>query len=283
MFHQIVSFPTTAFRLSVSWTPLRRYPNGEQWAKYRTLARFLDLAKLPPGSMVADVGCGHGRNIVWLAQSRPDVSFVGLDVDQERLESARLAATGVPNVTFVSGHAQALPWSDGSIDAVISTQVFEHFNSEGRRDVLREMSRVLREDGQLVLSTPGPKFYSHGFRLLRLLSRLPRVKDRDEVKHFRELNAYSPKIHGHFRLGFYPAEVFADLPDELVPIQLRHLFKTFGSIWFQASVAHPGLRGLLTPLSFPLFALDRFFPGDGLDVYYRIVKTTGAASGHAHH
>ena len=283
MLHQIVSFPTAAFRLSVSWTPLRRYPNGEQWAKYRTLSRFLNLTKLPPGSTVADVGCGYGRNIAWLAESRPDISFIGLDVDEERLKSARRDAETLSNVTFVSGQAQELPWSDGSIDAVISTQLFEHFNSDTRRSVMREMSRVLAEDGQLVLSTPGPKFYTHGFRLLRLLSRLPRIRDRAEVRHFRDLNAYSPRIHGHFRLGFYPTEVFADLPDELVPIQIHHLFKSFGSIWFQASVAHPELRGLLTPLSFLLFALDRLIPGDGLDVYYRIVKSTGVATGHAHH
>jgi SAM-dependent methyltransferase len=99
---------------------------------------------------VLDAGCGTGRASVWLAEQGADV--VGVDVSAEML---RMARADVPSASFVLADlAEPLPFEDASFDAVVSSLVMHYL-----RDwvpTLRELRRVLRPDGVVVLSTHHP-------------------------------------------------------------------------------------------------------------------------------
>src|SRR5262249_29062488 len=56
------------------------------------------------------------------------------------------------NIAFRRMNAEYLQLPDKSFDFVISTENFEHLHNQGGN--LREMSRVLRDDGMLLLATP---------------------------------------------------------------------------------------------------------------------------------
>lgn len=58
--------------------------------KYYLLGRDPMIAGLkpPPGSSVLEIGCGTGRNLVQAAQRYPQVSFFGIDISREMLETA---------------------------------------------------------------------------------------------------------------------------------------------------------------------------------------------------
>jgi SAM-dependent methyltransferase len=109
-------------------------------------------ALMPPvaGRRVLDAGCGTGRASVWLADQGADV--VGVDVSPQML---RRAQADVPAGTFlVTDLAEPLPFADESFDVVVSSLVMHYL-----RDwvpTLRELRRVLRPDGALVMSTHHP-------------------------------------------------------------------------------------------------------------------------------
>lgn len=109
-------------------------------------------ALLPPlaGRRVLDAGCGGGRTSAWLVEAGAEV--VGIDVSPELL---RLARERLPAASFVLADlAEPLPFADSSFDLVVSSLVMHYLRDW--EPPLRELRRVLRPDGVLVLSTHHP-------------------------------------------------------------------------------------------------------------------------------
>ncbi|MFJ9696649.1 class I SAM-dependent methyltransferase [Kitasatospora sp. NPDC101183] len=92
---------------------------------------------------VVDVGCGNGRFIGRLHADRPDLQVVGADL------SAGILA-GVPMPAVVAD-AQALPFTDGSADALLALHMLYHLGDIEAG--ITELARVLRPSGLLIAST----------------------------------------------------------------------------------------------------------------------------------
>jgi SAM-dependent methyltransferase len=87
---------------------------------------------------VLDLGCGKGRFL--------PPGGVGVDLDLDRLRAAR-----VRTERLVQADAHALPFADAAFDTVFANRML---NAAGRiDDLLREIVRVLRPDGTLVVLT----------------------------------------------------------------------------------------------------------------------------------
>jgi SAM-dependent methyltransferase len=117
-----------------SWIPPQRY---WQRRRFSIMRRFLAG---PPGR-VLDIGCGSSKII----QSMPDA--VAFDLSTPKLRF--LART---NKHRVRGSTFALPFADGSFDTAIHSQVIEHIAPDP--NVFRELSRVLKPHGKLIIGTP---------------------------------------------------------------------------------------------------------------------------------
>jgi len=104
------------------------------------------------GKRVLDVGCGDGVLSVRLAEAGGNVT--GLDTDPAMLTAARQrgSASGAI-VTFVEGDARSVPLADSSFDVVVAVTVL-CFVAEVER-VVKEMARVLRPGGRLVIGELG--------------------------------------------------------------------------------------------------------------------------------
>lgn len=116
--------------------------------------RYLDLR---PDARLLDVGCGTGRHLLEL--SRFPGRFLGLDIAREDLRKTqyllRLTAKQRPvvaDVHLLLGVGERLPFGDGQFDYVLCTETLEHVPDD--RAVLRELVRVLRPGGVLVISVP---------------------------------------------------------------------------------------------------------------------------------
>lgn len=98
---------------------------------------------------ILDVGCGTGANLEMLSEFG---AAQGVDVSAEALAFCR--ERGLANVK--SGAAEALPYDDGSFDLATGLDVVEHLDDDLAG--LKEMHRVLRRDGRVLLFVPAFMF-----------------------------------------------------------------------------------------------------------------------------
>jgi len=136
---------------------------GQEIVKRR---RRLTLAKCRlEGKMVLDFGCGNGAQTAEYMQD--GCKIVALDVDEGDLRelSKHLLSRGERSILPVRYDGRSLPVADASVDVVLCYEVIEHVPDE--RQALREIGRVLKPGGEVVLSVPNKAwvFETHGARL----------------------------------------------------------------------------------------------------------------------
>ncbi len=105
-----------------------------------------------PGESILDIGCRHGEDIQQVLDSGFKGKVVGVDIDGEVLRRASVKFKGANNVEILRANAIELPFKDDSFDLVYSSEVIEHIEDVG--SFLREVGRVLKKGGVLIVTTP---------------------------------------------------------------------------------------------------------------------------------
>ena len=126
---------------------------------------FLAALNLPAESRILDLCCGQGRHSLEIAK-RGYANVVGFDRSHYLIDRARKVnkASGL-NVTFKEGDARKLTLQTDSFDAVIiAGNSFGYFESvEDDMRVLREVMRVLRPEGKLLIDITDGKLHAGEF------------------------------------------------------------------------------------------------------------------------
>ena len=106
------------------------------------------------GGRAIDVGCGIGIYLRAFGRFTPHV--FGVEIEGERAREALI------NNAVAQSSAEALPFTDGVFDLVLSHEVIEHVADDGAS--VAEMVRVLKASGRLVLFCPNRlyPFETHG-------------------------------------------------------------------------------------------------------------------------
>ena len=120
-----------------------------------------DLVNTPK---ILYVGVGGGMELLQFAYfSRQKEGVIGVDVVYEMLEASAKNFEQAENenewfkkefVTLKKGNALALPVADNSIDVAAQNCLFNIFKMEELKKALKEMYRVLKPHGRLVMSDP---------------------------------------------------------------------------------------------------------------------------------
>ncbi|MFX0045889.1 MAG: class I SAM-dependent methyltransferase [Candidatus Hermodarchaeota archaeon] len=98
-------------------------------------------------SKVLDIGCGTGNNTL-LFQKAVDAEVFGLDPS---LGMLREALSKAPEIAFVQGAAEAIPFPAGHFDMLFMTEVVHHLR--GLVPAMAETTRVLKAGGHLCIVT----------------------------------------------------------------------------------------------------------------------------------
>ena len=108
----------------------------------------LAMLSVQPSELVADVGAGTGIFSRQLAHALSDARVVGVEPGADMRRAAEAASHELPNLSFVTGAAEALPFPDGSLALVTAATAAHWFN---RPLFYGEAFRCLREGGCLAI------------------------------------------------------------------------------------------------------------------------------------
>jgi SAM-dependent methyltransferase len=122
---------------------------------YEHMARYAMAAHVCKGARVLDVACGEGYGSHLLALVAAEVD--GADIDAESVAHAR-GRYQRDNLRFHQADATALPFDDDGFDVITSFETLEHL--EAQQALLKELHRVLRPGGVLLISSPDKHTYS---------------------------------------------------------------------------------------------------------------------------
>jgi arsenite methyltransferase len=148
------------------------FPTGRAWAQelgypepelahvpdatvesFAGVANHWLLGRIDPGSVVLDLGCGAGTDLLIAAQmTGPAGRVIGVDMTASMLDRARASAVEMDlgKVELHEALIEALPLEDASVDVVISNGVIDLVPDKAA--VLDEIDRVLRPGGRLQLA-----------------------------------------------------------------------------------------------------------------------------------
>lgn len=159
-------------------------------------AKYLASLKLDldENSCVLDAGCGTGLITLALYKAgyRPkkthalDLSFNSLTIAREQFEKDRNVAA--EDVEEVQGNLLALPFADESYDAILTCGALEYIPLE---DGLREMARVLKPGGKLILIPIRPSIIGTVLEFLYSFKTVPVEKITEaSQQHFKIIGNY---------------------------------------------------------------------------------------------
>jgi ubiquinone/menaquinone biosynthesis C-methylase UbiE len=98
-----------------------------------------------------DIACGTGRTLHQLARTHPQMRLHGVDLSPAYVRTARRRLADVDELTLAVENAESLPWADATFDVVTSVYLFHELPRNARRNVVREMLRVVRPGGLVVI------------------------------------------------------------------------------------------------------------------------------------
>mgnify|MGYP001271905693 CR=1 FL=1 len=113
--------------------------------KWSWVTDFLD--SLEANSIVYDLGCGNGRNMI-VNDSQNKLKFIGVDNCEKFIDICK-----EKDLTVFNSSITEIPLDNESADAIICIAVFHHlYTEENRLKSLLEMKRLVKSSGKILLS-----------------------------------------------------------------------------------------------------------------------------------
>lgn len=191
--------------------------------------RSYELLKIEKGSHVADIGCGAGTAVFEMDELvRPGGSVTGIDISESLLSAGRTRAArrGIHSALQI-GHAEALPFADGSLHGYRAERLYQHVRETA--PLLKEAFRVLAPGGRIVLvdqDWDSVLIDSHDLASTRIITRA-----------FAGGIVNSTVGRQYYRLlqdaGFVDVQVFADTP----VVTNFDEYRLFPELWAQVTDA----------------------------------------------
>ena len=117
--------------------------------------RFFSLFDVPPGSTVTDLACGTGNYSLEIAKKIGSEGIVyAIDLWAEGIEALNIliANNNITNIhTIIADISKEIPLETASADACLLATVLHDLSQEAQDSAIREVHRVLRPEGLLMI------------------------------------------------------------------------------------------------------------------------------------
>lgn len=105
---------------------------------------------------ILDVGCGVGLGLRLINLLYPHKKLYGVDISERAIDRLK---RDLPNAILKCEQVPPLSFSDNFFDTVICTEVLEHL--EKPQDLLKEIARVLKDNGDFLVTVPNDCLGDH--------------------------------------------------------------------------------------------------------------------------
>ncbi len=102
---------------------------------------------------VLEIGCYNGRLMNFLIQNRIFVNYIGIDIRQDYLNLSTVANRKDVKLLCIDA-SKKLPMKEKSMDIVCMTEVLEHLKYDIMIEMLKNISKVLKNNGRLLIGCP---------------------------------------------------------------------------------------------------------------------------------
>ena len=122
---------------------------------YTRLAIVAQLINNLKPKNVLDIGCGLGEIYGRLKISNTQCDYYGTDFSEtaiKRCQETFNTFEGYPTSHWLIAEVNKQPFKDKEFDVVVACEVIEHM--ENPWDLIKEMKRVVKDDGHIIISTP---------------------------------------------------------------------------------------------------------------------------------
>ncbi|MFH1445739.1 MAG: class I SAM-dependent methyltransferase [Nanoarchaeota archaeon] len=138
---------TKPYFLSRELEGYEEFKKGELSLIKTKIFNMLDIKK---GTSVLDVGFGRGELLLHCSKAGAQVT--GIDYSKDAYKIARNVLIG-HDCDLITADARKLPFKSNSFDKIISNDTIEHMNREDGIKMLKEMYRVLKPGGFMIVHT----------------------------------------------------------------------------------------------------------------------------------
>lgn len=134
-----------------------------RWVERESGRKYLNVT-----SSSLDLGCGNGRNLIWLSETF-GIRGVGYDISAEAISQAKKRTTelGLPLTYEARTIAGAIPLPDNSQRFVLDMMTSHFLNASERAALIEEIYRVLKPGGFLFYKTFLLDEDKHAYRMLK--------------------------------------------------------------------------------------------------------------------
>lgn len=121
----------------------------------RRAGRIIEEANPRAGEKIIDLGCGTGYYLYLLSSLPINLKLTGFDYDKKALDEARIMLSD-KKINFIVGDLHRMLFKTSSFDKAVCSEVLEHLTDDNL--ALREIYRILKPGGTLVLSVPSQNY-----------------------------------------------------------------------------------------------------------------------------
>ena len=133
----------------------RMIPTVMNGTYFEHIHRYAFAQEFTDNKIVLDIASGEGYGSFVLAKN---ADFVyGVDISEEAITYAKKNYRK-DNLEFRVGNTSKIPLDSNSVDIVVSFETIEHHDQHD--EMMKEIKRVLKKDGKLIISSPNKKYYS---------------------------------------------------------------------------------------------------------------------------
>ncbi|CEA12804.1 class I SAM-dependent methyltransferase [Methanobacterium formicicum] len=135
--------------------PQKNWNSIEKYIEYLRHFKAYQFAKdYIKNKNILEVGCGNGYGTHYLASYAKKISAI--DISEQNIQYCK-ENYSKSNIEYIMGNGIDLPFEKNTFDTIISFQVIEHISPKLVHLYLKEIKRVLKEDGIFILTTPNKK------------------------------------------------------------------------------------------------------------------------------